>query len=771
MNSKIWMKRPAKMWEEALPVGNGKIGGMVFGGYEQERIALNIDTLWSGYGKEKLRLGSYEVLESAREKIKKGEYAQADELLYEEFLNDWNESYLPLGDLHIKYLESGDLNSYTRTLHLDSGITTTDVEDKNGRLCTQVYCSVEKQMLIVKIKGENKRGMELYLSSPLRHEKRTQGGSLLLFGTAPSSVQPSYYECDEPIVYDEKHPGMGFCVGLRIYSDGEISHSKDGKIMVKNASETVCYISADTGYDIERGRIGKALNQVKQTCIDNLSKTADWEESHIRENHIKDFGNFYNRMALQLTKEEISLPTDKRLENFEKDQSDLGIVELFFNLGRYLLISCSREGTMAANLQGIWNDRVRAPWSSNYTTNINLQMNYWMAEKANLSELHMPLFELLRRCMANGEKTAKEQFGCRGWTANHNIDAWYQTSPVGRTSKRPPVKYGYYPTAAGWLCLHIWEHYQYTQDLEFLKKYYPVLRGACLFLLDYIQKDDEGYVTIPSTSPENLFYDDFGNECATSIGTAMDLAIVRMLFGAGIGVMECLGIDEEFMGQLQEIKGQTPGYQISSEGELMEWSQEFREVYPDHRHVSHLIGLYPGDDMPDTEELRNACRKTLEKRTMEGPGWSKIWKSCLWARLGDGEKAYEQLCSVIKLIEETEVDYEQGGCYRNLLCAHPPFQIDGNLGAPAAILEMLIQSKEGEIKLLPALPKAWGFGSIRGIVVKGGHTLSFTWEKGRIMTITIDGGKDEEILVKANGSQYVQELKQDKKTNIVLNNS
>lgn len=766
MNDKILLGSPAKIWEEGFPIGNGKIGAMVLGNYDKERIALNTDELWSGYGKEKVQKNSSGILEEIRKSIQNGKYDTVEEKMKNNFLNEWNESFLPLGDLYFQYLDTEKPVGYKRILDLEHGIAKCEFQRGEKRICTKAFCPVNPRVFVVKISSDKKQNVKIWLDSILRHNIKALGNTIFLWGTAPSNVQPNYYECENPVTYSEKNKGMGFCAGLYVVSDG-ILVEENGEILVKDSREIICYITAETGFDAETGRISKSVQEVKEECRKNISEAVNWSFIDIYKEHKQEFSSIYNRMNISLTDYEEQRYTDDRLKVFGKESDDLGMVELFFHYGRYLLISCSREGTMAANLQGMWNDKMRAPWSSNYTTNINLQMNYWMAEKANLPEMHMPLFELLRHCVENGRKVAKEQFGCRGWVANHNIDCWYQTSPVGMQTPKNPVKYGYFPIASGWLCLHIWEHYLYTQDEGFLEKYYFVFREACVFYEDYLKEIDGKYVTIPSTSPENLYRDSKGRECALSIGTTIDISIIRMLFKAFLKTAKILKKDEEMCGRLKKIVSVLPDYQIGGKGTLMEWSQDYEEVYPEHRHLSHMVGLYPGREILEKPYLWSACEKTLECRTMEGPAWSKVWKSCLWARLGEGEKAYEQLCRLLEYMYSTEIQYSESGCFCNLLCT-PPFQIDGNLGIPAAIMEMLVLDTEKKVKLLPAIPQKWKNGSVTGMKIMGGHELNFSWKEKIITEITIKWGKEKEILLECNNKTMVLKKNKCGITNIMM---
>lgn len=765
MNDIIILKKAAEMWEEAFPSGNGKMGAMVFGRTETERIALNIDELWSGYGKEKVRKNSYEVLKEIRTKIIKGQGISAEQQLKESFLNEWNESYLPLGDLYFRFRDGGDVTDYRRILEMETGTAVCEYKRNGKAVKTEVFCPVNPQAIMIKISSESDLDMEFWMDSVLKHEKKTGNQQFWIWGTAPSLVQPNYYECDSPIQYMDDHKGMGYCAVLNVEAgNGRISE-EGGRICVSGSREIVCCICAATGYDMENGTIGKSPEAVNNSCKKNLKKIILKKAGEIQSEHRKEFSALYNRMRIKLSEGENLLPTDERLAHFADNHEDQGLIELFFNFGRYLLISSSREGTMPANLQGIWNDKIRAPWSSNYTTNINLQMNYWLAEKANLSEMHMPLFEFLRRCMKNGQVTAREQFGCRGWVANHNIDCWYQTSPVGTLAEKSSAKYGYFPIASGWLCLHIWEHYQYTKDKQFLERYYPVLKESALFYVDYLQEIDETYVTVPSTSPENLYYDREGKSCALSIGSTADMAVIRMLFYSTQEAAEILEDDPDFAYILRTMAERIPDYKIGNDGSLQEWREDYREVYPDHRHLSHMIGLYPGNELVSREELYSACARTLEKRTAEGTAWSKSWKACLWARLKNGDKAYGQLCGLLRPYDSTRILYTDSGCLDNLFST-PPFQIDANLGMPAAIMEMLVQDYNGKLELLPAVPKKWKSGSVEGMKIAGGHVLSFIWNDHKVTNITIKGQITEEFQVYFNGNIKRVQLQECEITNI-----
>lgn len=741
-NQVIWLDKPASAWEEAFPIGNGSMGAMIFGGTDIEKIDFNVDTLWSGTGKQKLRMDSSDVFYKAQKEAIKGNYIKAEHILQNNFLNDWNESFLPLGSLYIQLGTTGkELRDYKRILDLATGVCKVSYAAEHTHIVREAYCSFPDKITVVKIQCSGKPlDANLYLESLMPFYRENQNPYFFISGNAPSKVYPNYYECDNPIQYSDDSPGMAYCLAFGIKTDGMLEELEGEKLCVRRFTGLTLYISAEAGYDVLSNAPITDKKYVINICKERIDTCFKRGEKRIYKKHKKDFSDLFSRVDFSLNCTIIAdEPLDKRLKKIQNGGNDNSLFALWFQLGRYLLISSSREGCLPAHLQGLWNASMRPPWSSNYTTNINVQMNYWIAEVANLGDCHKSLLSFIKACAAVGAKTAEEQFGCRGWTANHNIDLWKQTSPVGDLAKRAPLKYAYFPAASGWLCRHIWEHYLFSQDILFLQEYYPVMREAALFYIDYLTEKDGFYISAPSVSPENSFIDSEGSVCAVSIGSTSDTAIIRTLFHDCIKAAGILGCDAELSQTMESIASKMPPYRISASGTLMEWFYDFKEADPEHRHLSHLYGLYPSDDLCTLHnaDLLNACRKTLKRRTDEGPGWSKAWKACLYARLKDGEKALSLLKNLLTPVSASAVSYVGGGSYINLLCAHPPFQIDGNFGAAAAIAEMLIQSHTEYIELLPALPAEWKRGRVKGLCARGGYIFDFEWNECSITKLRI----------------------------------
>jgi alpha-L-fucosidase 2 len=753
---KLQYNQPAVEWTEALPIGNGTLGAMVFGRVDYELIQLNEATLWSGGPVAKnVNPDAFKNLALIREALTNEDFEKAYNLT-KNMQGAYSESFMPLGDLILTQDFGGQKpDLYNRSLDLQTGLAVTNFSVSGVNYKREIFASAPAQCIVIKLSADQLKKLFLTIdaSSLLRNQKTIQNQSLVLNGKAPSHSDPNYIDYNkEPVVYEDATGcrGMRFELIIKpIIKDGEVS-SDGNKLVIKNASEVLLFVSAATsfnGFDKCPDSQGKDEHKLAESPI---KKAVGKKYDSLLKEHIADFQHFFNRVSLQLNQKETNksnLPTDTRLEEYAKGEKDAGLEALFFQYGRYLLISSSRTHNTPANLQGIWNNKLRAPWSSNYTTNINLQMNYWPVESGSLSELFFPLDEFIKNVSVTGAETAKSYYHANGWVLHHNSDIWATTNPVGDLGKGDPMWANWY-MGANWLSRHLWEHYQYTGDVAYLKKVYPIIKGAAEFSLDWLQKDKNGYlVTMPSTSPENKYFYDGKKGGVVTTASTMDIGIIKDLFENTIEASKVLNTDLEFRQTVSQAADKLLPFQIGSKGQLQEWYKDFEDEDPHHRHTSHLYALHPANLISPlkTPQLAEAAKKTLELRGDDGTGWSLAWKVNMWARLLDGNHAYKLFKNQLRLTKDNDPKYSRhGGCYPNLFDAHPPFQIDGNFAGTAGVIEMLMQSQNKEIHLLPALPDAWTDGEIKGITAKGNFTVAIKWEGGKMTQATIlsnNGGK------------------------------